>query len=377
MRGLRTPSDWGTPQVNDFDFGDQRQSRGFGTQPQGAPTAAAAMDFMNSLDPANQFPAWGMHPAMMGPGMLPPQCFSAAGSPPWSMPGTAPGASLNAPMPPWMMDSQMAFACPMPAPILMQAFPMTIPAANMPSPAANNAQNSGVVNQTGSSCTLRLRGLPFTCSEQEIYAFFSKHDVVESIADVSKAVEFIPTSKGRPSGQAKVQMLSKADADLARQALHGQWIGSRYIEVFLHCDDSSPGDAAANQEGCAAPASVPAVAAKCELSPEREAVSTGDTGGSGTPPGMVVPSWPQQGAWGPAGGSAEFAAMMSQMPAVPGTGMPMDFSGGGAMQPGGAMQSGEEGSWGALFEFLHTKENAGAPMGGDLAGSPMTKSLTM
>jgi len=80
---------------------------------------------------------------------------------------------------------------------------------------------------------VRLRGLPFTSAEQDVLAFFAQHDIVDRIADGPKAVNILTRSNGRPSGQAIIQMRESQDAELAQSVLHGQWMGSRYIEVFL------------------------------------------------------------------------------------------------------------------------------------------------
>eukprot|EP00434_Breviolum_minutum_P003555 symbB.v1.2.003128.t1/scaffold128.1/size312424/2 len=107
---------------------------------------------------------------------------------------------------------------------------------------------------------IRLRGLPYASSEQvvcriseptaawpphsfgdqDVLAFFAQHDVVDRISDVQKAVNILQRSNGRPSGQAIVQMRDNSDAELAQRVLNGQWMGNRYIEVFLH-DESAEG----------------------------------------------------------------------------------------------------------------------------------------
>jgi len=87
---------------------------------------------------------------------------------------------------------------------------------------------------------IRLRGLPYASSEQDVLAFFAQHDVVDRISDVQKAVNILQRSNGRPSGQAIVQMRDNSDAELAQRVLNGQWMGNRYIEVFLH-DENAEG----------------------------------------------------------------------------------------------------------------------------------------
>ncbi|XP_018091214.1 G-rich sequence factor 1 isoform X2 [Xenopus laevis] len=72
---------------------------------------------------------------------------------------------------------------------------------------------------------VRLRGLPYSCSEQDIIHFFSGLDIPD------EGITFVLDQRGRKSGEAFVQFLSQEHAD---QALlkHKQEIGSRYIEIF-------------------------------------------------------------------------------------------------------------------------------------------------
>jgi len=83
---------------------------------------------------------------------------------------------------------------------------------------------------------LRLRGLPFSVSVQDVLAFFAQHDVADRIVDGSNAAQLLQKANGRPSGQAVVQMRSREDADFARRALHNRFISGRYIEVFAYGD---------------------------------------------------------------------------------------------------------------------------------------------
>jgi hypothetical protein len=93
-------------------------------------------------------------------------------------------------------------------------------------------------DQNSNVAALRLRGLPFTMSEQDVLAFFSQHDVADCIAEISRAAQLLPKANGRPSGQARVQMRSRRDAEIAQSALDRQWIGGRYIEVFVYGDEA-------------------------------------------------------------------------------------------------------------------------------------------
>lgn len=85
---------------------------------------------------------------------------------------------------------------------------------------------------------VRLRGLPFSMSVQDVLAFFAQHDVADRIADGPQAAQLLPKANGRPSGQARVQMRDRYAAEVAQQALHNQWIGGRYIEVFVYGEET-------------------------------------------------------------------------------------------------------------------------------------------
>eukprot|EP00929_Paragymnodinium_shiwhaense_P006915 TRINITY_DN11086_c0_g1_i1.p1 TRINITY_DN11086_c0_g1~~TRINITY_DN11086_c0_g1_i1.p1 ORF type:complete len:633 (-),score=132.01 TRINITY_DN11086_c0_g1_i1:423-2321(-) len=90
------------------------------------------------------------------------------------------------------------------------------------------------------SSAVRLRGLPWSASEQDILAFFAQHDIVDRVADGPNAVHMFVRANGKASGQADVQLKDKADAEMAQSILHGQWMGTRYIEVFLYGEDGHP-----------------------------------------------------------------------------------------------------------------------------------------
>merc|ERR1740121_2102391 len=92
----------------------------------------------------------------------------------------------------------------------------------------------------GSPAALRLRGLPFSMTVQDVLAFFAQHDVADRIADEPQAAQLLPKGNGRPSGQAVVLMRSRFDADFACARLSSQWIGGRYIEVFVYGGEGAP-----------------------------------------------------------------------------------------------------------------------------------------
>ncbi|MCL4124761.1 UNVERIFIED_CONTAM: hypothetical protein GTU68_024752 [Idotea baltica] len=83
--------------------------------------------------------------------------------------------------------------------------------------------NAGPGNED--DCCVRLRGLPFGCSKEEIMQFFSGLEIVPNgIA--------LPTDyQGRHTGEAFVQFVNKETAQKAMEK-HKEKIAHRYIEIF-------------------------------------------------------------------------------------------------------------------------------------------------
>ncbi|MBN3311189.1 GRSF1 factor, partial [Amia calva] len=72
---------------------------------------------------------------------------------------------------------------------------------------------------------VRLRGLPYGCSEEDVVQFF------EGLNVVPNGVTLVADRRGRPSGEAYVEFVSQDVADQALQKDRGI-MGKRYIEVF-------------------------------------------------------------------------------------------------------------------------------------------------
>ncbi|CAK0801468.1 unnamed protein product, partial [Prorocentrum cordatum] len=100
--------------------------------------------------------------------------------------------------------------------------------------AGDRVAAKGRAASVGNVAALRLRGLPFSVTVQDVLAFFAQHDVVDRIADGPDAAQLLTKANGRPSGQAVVQMRSRKDAEVARDSMHGQYMETRYIEVFVY-----------------------------------------------------------------------------------------------------------------------------------------------
>ena len=73
--------------------------------------------------------------------------------------------------------------------------------------------------------TVRLRGLPFGCSKEEVVQFFQGLEIVPN--GITLTMDY----QGRSTGEAFVQFASK---EIAENALgkHKERIGHRYIEIF-------------------------------------------------------------------------------------------------------------------------------------------------
>lgn len=292
-RGLATPSDWGTP------FAAPPTGPGSWMPPWGNVAAAAGNSEANNLwAPPSSWPPvpppqfWGSWAPPMYPSWGNSAALDAG-----TAPGTLPGAPCPAPTAtePQTLSLGSALAAPK---------AVTAASGQGPPPAVRPASEAASGMPPTLASAVRLRGLPFTASEQDVLAFFAQHDIVDRVADGNKAVNLLMRSNGRPSGQAVVQLRDRVDAEIAQRVLHGQWMGSRYIEVFLYGDD--PADPRASSNGAAG-------------------VSAGMPGlpPATAPPWLPTPPWANM----PTG-------VPGQLP-TPGTGDPNT-----------------ETSWEALFEFL-------------------------
>ncbi|XP_072334882.1 heterogeneous nuclear ribonucleoprotein H3 [Scyliorhinus torazame] len=85
--------------------------------------------------------------------------------------------------------------------------------------------NSTSQPDTSNDGTVRLRGLPFGCSKEEIVQFFTGLEIVPN--GITLPMDY----QGRSTGEAFVQFASK---EIAEKALgkHKERIGHRYIEIF-------------------------------------------------------------------------------------------------------------------------------------------------
>eukprot|EP00882_Tetradesmus_deserticola_P011354 GHRQ01012012.1.p1 GENE.GHRQ01012012.1~~GHRQ01012012.1.p1 ORF type:complete len:212 (+),score=57.69 GHRQ01012012.1:43-678(+) len=76
-------------------------------------------------------------------------------------------------------------------------------------------------------CVVRLRGLPYAATAEDVAAFFEG----VRLADGDDAIVFTTTVDGRPTGECYVELADK-DAQAAAMMRHKEVMGARYIEVF-------------------------------------------------------------------------------------------------------------------------------------------------
>lgn len=312
--GMATPSDWGTPQNFALRWDPRSDGKpsmpgieslglwGNGGMPGSDPlsnfakqeSAAADMKQVQHLAAAAALGASAMGSANHWgglPGVPPPLNFWGANPslmPPWAH---LPPNGVN-----WEAAGHMAAHARVPpsdavaqaqaffanygfghtmSELSMQSVNPLLGASSAEPPQTAEAEKSKSTSLCAHSSSnppvaVRMRGLPFTATEQDVLAFFAKHEVVEFISEDPKAVRLLTKSNGKPLGHAVVQLNSYAEAELALEALNGKYMGNRYIEVFHHTDDERPSKEGAKES-----------LSRVEQSPEATLIS--DTGGSATP----------------------------------------------------------------------------------------------
>mmetsp|Transcript_8716 Transcript_8716/g.28688 ORF Transcript_8716/g.28688 Transcript_8716/m.28688 type:complete len:294 (-) Transcript_8716:182-1063(-) len=76
-------------------------------------------------------------------------------------------------------------------------------------------------------CTLKLRGLPFRISPEEIMQFFQGYQFVPGSLTLGQ------DNLGRPSGEGWIIFVSAEEAERAQRERNREYIGSRYIELSV------------------------------------------------------------------------------------------------------------------------------------------------
>lgn len=225
----------------------------------------------------------------------------------------------------------------------------------------SNDGPTGGGSPTGSASAVRLRGLPFVSTEQDILAFFAQHDIVDRVIEGPNAVQLLLRSNGRPSGQAVVQMRDAADAELAQRVLSGQWMGSRYIEVFLQ--GSEPDSTSPTAPAAGAPPKTLSLACGLSGGPLTAPAASSASAAAGmvsAAPGQAFPTmgWP-----GPMAAMTPWS--MPHMHGMPGAGYELSAGTQGAPDPVNG-----HGTWENLFNFLGSEN---AALAGAAAGTGPAK----
>lgn len=323
---FQTPSDWGTP----FENNRFRPSMGLGDanlngsnfaglnaagpeRPELAPPGLGPSSGPSLL---SNWTAWGVPPA---PSAFWPHLFdprsgegvmrSGAGSVP-GLPAADPGLM--------MMGAFMSMPGPSPWPnawgievgAAAQAAASSLPESTASEPdviqkllkqeipipgqlQSKNVPAARCMDAAQAPAAVRLRGLPYEATEQEILAWMAKYDMVDRILECRQAVRIYNKNNGKPMGVAVVAMNSMEDADHVVQVLNGQYMRTRYIEVFHHHEGEAGTDKAFVQ---GAQASTTGGTGSCNGSQAKIDVPSeanpfhglGDTGGSG---GAAAAQW--------------------------------------------------------------------------------------
>nr|CAI9705662.1 unnamed protein product [Rangifer tarandus platyrhynchus] len=79
----------------------------------------------------------------------------------------------------------------------------------------------------GEGFVVKVRGLPWSCSADEVQQFFSDCKIQNGV----QGIRFIYTREGRPSGEAFVELESEDEVKLALKK-DRETMGHRYVEVF-------------------------------------------------------------------------------------------------------------------------------------------------
>lgn len=316
---MNTPSDWGTP----LEVSRHRHLAGLCdlgaaslaalSSTAGASAESTAPAPATSGLPHQSWSAWGMPPAAMPapfwpPLMMPPLTGDAAAAAQALRSGSLPGgvpsdgaASLQ-----MMLGTFMAMNGGWQQPWMPEPPTQTAPAEAQPeAPQTDFIQKllkqeipipsePQAVKAAKTPSYIRLRGLPYEASEQDILAWMAKHEVVDQIVESRQAVRVYNKNNGKPMGVAVVALNSKEDADYVLEVLNGQYMKSRYIEVFHHSEGEAGTDKAFVQvsNGTTAGATGNSLQAKTEFSEASKFEGLGDTGGSG---GFGTGGWHMSG----------------------------------------------------------------------------------
>ena len=83
------------------------------------------------------------------------------------------------------------------------------------------------VDKGGSKCAIKLRGLPFSATENDIYHFFRGCGYIADSAKIGRYPE------GKPTGEGCILFESQELAYNAQASLNKHYIGNRYVDLFV------------------------------------------------------------------------------------------------------------------------------------------------
>ena len=120
--------------------------------------------------------------------------------------------------------------------IIQKLLKQEIPMPNQVQVANQVPHQVQVLDASQAPAAVRLRGLPYDANEQDILAWMARYDVVDRVLECKQAVRIYNKSNGKPMGVAVVALNSPEAAKEVLEALNGQYIKNRYIEVFHHTE---------------------------------------------------------------------------------------------------------------------------------------------
>jgi RNA recognition motif-containing protein len=126
---------------------------------------------------------------------------------------------------------------------LMQSLWAPFPLSFNPPPPPDPRSSSNAVRPLETEAAtpmVRLRGLPFDTSKQEVCSFFSHKGLSDRIAEGGASIQILTKPNGKPSGCATVELRRAEDIAVVQKVLHMAHFGARYVEVFPHLQPSNP-----------------------------------------------------------------------------------------------------------------------------------------
>lgn len=98
---------------------------------------------------------------------------------------------------------------------------------NLGGPVGGNVAAARGVSSSGSSCIVKMRGLPYHSSPSDILNFFNGYNAVSDTLQIGL------DSLGRPSGEAWITFQDPGSALLAVRELNRHYLGNRYLELSV------------------------------------------------------------------------------------------------------------------------------------------------